>query len=255
MATRKAVAKKDDSEMIAGVNMEEYAGLGNEEAGAEDYAVPYISILQKLSPQCDPSEAEFIEGAIPGMLYDTVTHELTDGEEGMILIPCYFKKEWVEWVPREKSGGIVATHDFDSIDASNLARNDKGQVIYGDNILVDTRYHYVIAINPSTGEITQAILPMSSTQVKKSRRWNSLMSTKTVVINGKKIRPPTFAFMYKMTTVQEQNDKGKWFGYKIELIGQVEDKDTFEYAKNFYDLIKSGSVRAATDQDPAEEVL
>ena len=53
---------------------------------------------------------------------------------------------------------------------------------------------------------------MKSTQLKISRKWNSMM-------NGLKLKgkdglytPASFSHIYKLKTTQMSNDKGTWFG-------------------------------------------
>ena len=49
---------------------------GFENMTQEDMALPFIRILGQLSPQVTDGDSKFIEGAKPGMIYNTVTSEL-----------------------------------------------------------------------------------------------------------------------------------------------------------------------------------
>ena len=49
----------------------------------DDLALPFVRILGQLSPQVTEGDAKYIEGAKPGMIYNTVTHELYDGKKGI----------------------------------------------------------------------------------------------------------------------------------------------------------------------------
>ena len=62
--------------------------------------------------------------------------------------------------------------------------------------------------------------------------------------------PPTFALIYKLSTVSESNDRGSWFGYQIEKVGQVEDATLYDEAKSFSTAASKGEVEAK----PLEEV-
>ena len=44
--------------------------------------------------------AKYVEGAKPGMIYNTVTSECFDGKKGIKVIPCYYKKDFPEWSDR-----------------------------------------------------------------------------------------------------------------------------------------------------------
>jgi len=48
---------------------------GFENMTQEDMALPFVRILGQLSPQVTDGDAKFIDGAKPGMIYNTVTSE------------------------------------------------------------------------------------------------------------------------------------------------------------------------------------
>jgi hypothetical protein len=75
----------------------EDAGAGFEDADANAYAIPFLQILQSGSPQCKKSDGAYIKGAEEGMFYNTVTQELYDGDEGVVVIPCHYMQRFVEW--------------------------------------------------------------------------------------------------------------------------------------------------------------
>ena len=67
------------------------AAKGFENMTQEDMALPFVRILGQLSPQVTEGDGKYIEGAKPGMIYNTVTSELFDGKKGIKIIPCYYK--------------------------------------------------------------------------------------------------------------------------------------------------------------------
>ena len=84
---------------------------GFENMTQEDMALPFVRILGQLSPQVTDGDAKYIEGAKPGMIYNTVTSELYDGKKGIKVIPCYYKKDYPEWSDRgDGPGAPVAIH-------------------------------------------------------------------------------------------------------------------------------------------------
>jgi hypothetical protein len=88
-----------------------------------------------------------------------------------------------------------------------------------------------------------ALIVMRSTQLKKSRKWNSMMmSTKLMGKNGP-YTPPMYSQIYRLTTQAESNDKGKWYGWEIERVGSVEDQNIYAAAKSFANSIGSGEVK------------
>ena len=113
MAQSKAVAKQkqEDKSLMVSPYGEEDIGAGFEGFTADDIAIPFINILQKLSHQVDEDDALHIDGAKAGMLFNTVTEELFDGKDGIMFIPVHRVHSYSEWVPRDMGGGFVAQHD------------------------------------------------------------------------------------------------------------------------------------------------
>ena len=56
---------------------------------SSEMQIPFVRILQAMSPQLSKKKPEFIEGASQGDVYNTVTSQYWDGEEGIVVIPCY----------------------------------------------------------------------------------------------------------------------------------------------------------------------
>ena len=48
-------------------------GTGLEDASAEDYAIPFLRILQGGSPQVKKSEGKYIQGSEEGDIFNTVS--------------------------------------------------------------------------------------------------------------------------------------------------------------------------------------
>ena len=208
---------------------------------ARDTAIPYISILQTSSPQVNPSKAEYIESAKAGQLYNTVTQEAFDVLE---VIPVFYHLKYVEWKPREQGGGFIASHDADSGIIGQTKRDPMTNkyVLSNGNHIVQTAYHYVLMVTNSGYQ--NAVISMSSSQLKKSRRWNSLMLSQKIKGPSGMFTPPTYAFTYKLSTVSESNDRGSWFGFSIEKGDQVTDASIYGESKAFAQSASSGAVDA-----------
>ena len=69
--------------------MEQDAGKGLGVLGQEDLALPFLKILGQLSPEVNKRDGKYVEGAEPGMIYNSVSHQLFDGEKGINVIPCF----------------------------------------------------------------------------------------------------------------------------------------------------------------------
>jgi hypothetical protein len=84
---------------------------------------------------------------------------------------------------------------------------------------------------------------MKSTQLKISRKWNSMMQS--IKLQGKNgmFTPASFSHLYQLKTVQQSNDKGTWFGWEVSKIGPIQDANTYQQARSFSESISKGDVQ------------
>ena len=227
-------------------------GLGT--IGQEDLALPFLKILGQLSPEVNKRDGKYVEGAEPGMIYNSVTGDLYDGVQGIDVIPCFYKLEYIEWKDRgEGPGAPVAIYDS----SSDIMSKTKPDANYKDrlpngNYIEKTASHFVIIMgdNPST-----ALISMKSTQLKISRKWNSMMSG--IKLKGKNglFTPASFSHIYKLKTTQMSNDKGTWFGWEVSKVGPVTDQSLYGQAKSFSENISKGNVKAKHGEDKPKESI
>lgn len=229
-----------------------YAGTGFEGADSNDYAVPFLHILQKLSPQVDEIKPNYIKDARPGMIYETVSKQCIDGKEGLIVVPCAFKKSFVEWKPRDSGGGFVKDHGWNEALVADCKRDDKNRLILPNgNMYTETKYHYVLVAR--NGSLIPAVLSMVSSQLKRSRGWMSLMQTRKMRNSaGKEFIPPMFAYTYMLTTVLEQKDQNTWYSWNI-APGDAAKADEIKQAIAFHKAVTAGAVKMV-DDSPGLEV-
>ena len=236
------VTEKMSAQLPANVFEEDAAkGLGN--IGQQDLALPFLKILGQLSPEVNKRDGKYVEGAEPGMIYNSVSGDLYDGAKGIDVIPAFYKLEYVEWNDRgEGSGGPVAVHDSSSdiMSQTKADANFKDRLPNG-NYVEKTASHFVIITGDSP---TTALISMKSTQLKISRKWNSMMSG--IKLKGKNglFTPASFSHIYRLKTTQMSNDKGTWFGWDVSKVGPITDTSLYQQAKTFSDNISKGSVKA-----------
>lgn len=230
------------------------AGAGMEGADKDSFAIPFLGVLQKISPQCDEAEAKYIEGAKGGQLFNTVTQQLYDGKEGVVFIPCAFQRRFLRWGPRggENSGfkGELLPEVVAEMRQNGEVVEHEGRLYFpleGGKVdekkcdrLSDTRNHFGIVYDPETGTAMQVLLSLASTQIKKSKQLMAMLSA--VKVQGPKgmVTPPTWTNMVRITTVPESNDKGSWYGVKITPEGFVPNRELYDMGKAFHDLIAAG---------------
>ena len=208
------------------------AGAGLENLAPEDLIVPQLKIAQPQSPMVNPHDASYIQGVKVGDIVNNVTSEYYSGSEGLTVVPVFYRRIFLEFIDRDRGGGLVAIHDNPSI-LSQTTRGEKGQdVLEGGNYVQTTANHYVLIVK---GEKTEPVMvAMFSTQLKKSRRWNSIMAgLRLTDESGKTFNPASYSHLYRLSTVPESNSKGDWYGWKIDLLGQIEDLKVYNEAKSF----------------------
>ena len=247
------VAEKKSAGLPTNVFEDDAAkGLGT--IGQEDLALPFLKILGQLSPEVNKRDGKYVEGAEPGMIYNSVSGELYDGVKGINVIPCFYKLEYIEWKDRgEGPGAPVAIYDS----SSDIMSKTKPDANYKDrlpngNYIEKTASHFVIVEgdSPST-----ALISMKSTQLKISRKWNSMMSG--IKMKGKNglFTPASFSHIYRLKTTQMSNDKGTWFGWEVSKIGPVTDQSLYGQAKSFSENISKGNVKAKHGEDKPKESI
>jgi hypothetical protein len=248
MKHNQAAIQEPTSVALAG-QFEEDAGVGFESADSSAYSIPFIAILQSGSPQVKKSDGAYIKGAEEGMLYNTVTQEVIDGATGITVIPCAFKRSFVKWAPRDSGGGFKGELQPSDPQVQAGVLDKDGRLTDSEgNLLSDTRTHYVLVLD-GNGGYQPAVISLASTQIKKSRQWMSKMNgIKLQRADGTHYTPAMFSHMYRVSTVPESNDKGSWFGLKVEILGVVESAELYQAAKAFRDAISSGEAKEQAPQ-------
>jgi hypothetical protein len=226
-------------------DMEQHAGKGAEGADRECFSIPFLTVLQSGSPQCNKADTgAYIKGAEAGMLYNTVTAELIDGDKGVIIIPAAFERAFINWTDRSEGGGggMLGKYKVGDQILDTMERDDKGRNKLPDGtIMEDTREHGVIICHADE-RLEPAVLALKSTQIRKSR--NLLTQMQNIKFQGKSgpFTPPTFGLQFKLTTVAEQNDKGNWFGVKIEYAGPADAKQ-YKAGRELHKQLAEGKVQ------------
>lgn len=265
----KAVAKKKDTAVGQVQDYGDFSGAGLDHVTAEERVVPFINVLQALSP-----EVEELDDAKSGMLFNKGTQELYVSDEGFLFLPVLRQSAYVEWTPRTKGGGLVGRHDRNSevvIEAKKAAA-DRGEdprftlLWTGEpdesNELRETYYLYGLLLEESGDSyeiVGPALLSFGSTKIKVYKNWlNSVLSLK-----GK---PPIFAHPLRVTTTKQKNTKGEFYNYKLspakgsiaasQLQMEGDDLELMKTAHKFAAQVSEGEFKMgeegeadATDED------
>lgn len=227
---------------------------GFEGTSAADYAMPFLKVLDKSSPQCLEMKPEYMPAARPGMFLNTANDKLYDGKKGVQFVPVFYQREGTLWVPGKTDGsGFRGTIPGALLDdaLAKCTRDAQNKDINEDGLqLVDTRKWFGLLLDEDDGEIYPVMFPLKSTQLKKSKKW--LEKARAIKRGGKTVK--LWSQVYRVTTVGESNEKGSYYGVNVpEHIGTVPNMNVFNVATEFRSMIMSGRVKVE-EEAPDEEI-
>lgn len=237
-------ARVEDTQSAAAL-YEADAGTGFEGTTNEDYIVPFIKLLQKMSPEVDQDSGSYVDGAKAGMFIDTGTNELL---ETVDFIPCHYHRTIVEWRDRDSGGGFIAQHEVGY--EQQFSRDDSGRYVTPNGTyLADTRYFFGLRLR-ADGDTSPVVVSFTSTQLKKSRTWLTRMQAlKFTKSDGSRVTLPIFSHVWRISSVPEENERGSWRGYKIELVNLITDARIIKSAKKANEMFRSSAMKVKPHVD------
>ena len=255
MAGKQEVAKAQTTDIAtAEMNNDlfgQFAGEGLENVGAKDVLIPRLAIAQALSPQLNKKKPEYIEGTEIGDIIDVGTSERYP--DGIIFLPVLYRKDYLEWAPRETGKGLQGIHSDPSILDQCTLNEDKRPVLPNGNLIVETAQFYGINI---TGNRQMSFIPMASTSLKVARKWNTMASgEKLKRADGTEFTAPLFYRTYKLSTAEESNNQGDWANWRVERGPTLQEiaeelginpQQLLADCKKFKDDLIAGAVAADT---------
>jgi|TARA_Y100001972_G_scaffold123182_1_gene170004 hypothetical protein len=221
---------------------------------SSEMQIPFIRIIQALSPQVNKKDPAFIDGADQGDAFNTVTSEFWTGEEGLLVIPCYQETKFLEFVPRESGGGFMGELEPNNPDIQNTERKGAKEILPNGNELVKSDQHYCLVVGDS-GMVQPAIVDMKSSQLKVSRRWKTQIAMQKIrhPKTDALLTPAVYATMWRLNTLQESNDQGTWYNWSVTKHGLVQTKEILSEAKLFREQVMKGAVKAVDETEPLEK--
>ena len=233
------VATKKEGGLPSTALYEGDAHAGFENVKTSSLALPILKLLQNGSGEAQKRNQNYVEGAEPGMLLNTVTKKLYNGAEGIEVIPCHYKLEYQEWADfGTGSGRPENIYDANSDILSKTTQgSDRKDRLENGNYILTVGQHFVLIVEDGSTE--NALISMSATQGKISKKWNSMMMS--ITLDGEKgpYTPPSFSHKYRLTSVLNSGNGNQWYGYNVVRVGPVEDSTLYERAKKFYTSLAS----------------
>ena len=248
-STKIVTAKPGDLSPERLARMKADAGKG-QSTHVEDTIVPFLKVLQPLSPQCIKKGQGYIEGAEPGDFYLTASSDpLIKNEDGFIFQPCFRRRDWVEWVPREDGGGFAGRFDYNYQDRSNWGRprdaqrkEDGWTFRRADtgNDLIDTIYFVGYVWREGLPEAF--CIAFAGTAHKVGRTFITMLKGKHLPTGE---QAPIYDTKWLFKSRIQTNDKGSWWLMYQEDEGWMGDKEAMLGAALFDQM--------ATDEKKIQE--
>tara|TARA_R110000765_G_scaffold143473_2_gene245062 strand:- start:1262 stop:1969 length:708 start_codon:yes stop_codon:yes gene_type:complete len=203
---------------------------GSEGVGIDDITIPRVDVLQALSPQRKKSNAEYIEGAEEGMLFNTVTKQLYGSS--FVFVPVYFRKEYVIWKDRNQGGGFCGA--FTS-ELEAMAAMESQDLNPEHHKISDTGQHFGLLVDDhesDTPKIEEAVISMSRSKMKVSRQLNTMIR----MAGGDR-----FERAYTVASAESTNNQGdEFFNISVKQLGFVSES-VFKAAEVVYTAITAGT--------------
>ncbi len=232
---------------------------GFEDTTIADLSIPFLALLQSLSPQV---EDQTIENCKAGDMLNTVTGEIV--KQPFMVIPVYKEESWVRWRPRNAGGGLQGRYEPDSPEVKALIKanggsrippkgSDKKTIPFKDedgNDVIETHYVYCLVLGEDKVTVEgYIVVPFSSTKIRVYKDWLTAMYTQ-------KGRPPMFANRAAIETTKQKSEGGSYFNFLIKpafdtwresLINPQTDMALLTEAKEFAEMIENGLARPDYD--------
>ena len=232
-ATTAVVEKKDQLPAY----MRQGPARGSEGVESNDISLPRIDVIQDLSPQHKESKPEYIPGAKPGMLFNTLTNELYP--EGVSVVPVWYHKEYNVWKDLKKGGGFLGSYPKDQKEeAEQKAASEP------DLECVETPVHVVLVINDEGEPLYEATIPMPKSKKKVNRQWNSL-----IMLHG----GDRFSRAYRLTSVEDKNQEGQeYLNFRVALLDFASEA-AYLRGEKLYEQLSAGTAKATTNYNTAAD--
>jgi hypothetical protein len=246
-----AVAKKEATSGAVAAYDGYDGATGFEGMDSSELAIPFLNLLQANSEVVGNGD-----GAA-GDLYNNVMETVYPGADGVAIIPVARQRVYVEWVPVDDGGGLVAIHEPDSqfvteaLDAAEDRLNPRCGPD-GKHELVETIYLYALLLDDDGG-FERVVVSFTSTKLKQYKKLMTKASSQVLALDGgRKIRLPLWAHRYRLTTFRDENKRGqKYHNFKIEFDAETAKEcryapadSLFQEAEAFNAMVSDGAAKA-----------
>ena len=263
------------STAIAAYDFGDTANRGHENVDMDTILVPFLTVLHYQCPQIVEADPQYVEGAKPGMMFDTGSKEIFDGRVGMEALFVYTEHLYTKWIPRNRedgggggSGGFRGIASLNDPIAVALREKYKYQKMpyfdpdanegKGENIeFVEQQNVGIVYGVPNFEECEfprTAILALTSTRLKPYRAFMTQLTRIRYFnpLTRRMDKPALYTHRNRIVTVPQSEGGQHWFNfsYRLAMPGRSEhsalkpDGELFRYADAFYEAWRGGSMQA-----------
>ena len=176
-------------------------GLGNENVGAGDKSMPYLKVLQALSP-----EVEEIPDAKAGEYYNSITHERATQLQ---VVNLHYLKYFALFKDRKLGGGFEGNHATKAAAQMHLAENKLNPAEWE---ITPTGRHICLLLDKEGNASSPVIINMSGSKMRVSNNWNSAIG-----IHCKET--DRFGAVWTLSTQKQTKGTDTWWNMAINYAG------------------------------------
>jgi|SaaInlLV_10m_DNA_4_1040232.scaffolds.fasta_scaffold17001_2 hypothetical protein len=253
--------KKDELELVEGIPAGAIvpstgSGRGFDEMDADDYIVPYVKMMQPLSPEIDEDDPKFVETAGKGDLLNSLSG-YNYGDK-LKFIPIMFKKRRIYWKDRSDGGGIICG-------SMNSKQPDMGDMIADScrrcpksKWTKDDKENSVPPACTLIYTFPAVVLGLSAKDIGNKIVAVSFMNTssnagKELANMAKFSGGDIFARPYLLETKKEKNDKGTYYVLTTKLAGLLTAEE-YADAEKVWDMLKDMTIDFQDDKHTKDEM-
>lgn len=137
-------------------------------------SLPFLGILQGLSPQVQRGTPGYVEGAAPGRIFNSVTKELYDSVDVSVLRMTH---TYCWWVKREEGGGFKGEEPSspaldEEFQELWKRRDEKNRCITKDGLEMTDHRNFIVTLfrTPPKTNIP-VVISMTKSQLREARNW------------------------------------------------------------------------------------
>lgn len=191
---------------------QERVGQGSENVTTSDLALPRLKLLQALSPEVTKASAQYVAGAEPGFIMNSLNGNL---HNSLFVINLHYDRKIVVWKKRKFGAGMFGT--FETEAEAIQALEEKNEIVDQYDI-VDNPTHLVMMLSDIGEPKGIALLDMPGTKAKVSRKWNSLIAEQEEAGN------PRFGCVWELGVSSETSQNGAYYNYGVNFVVVAPDE-------------------------------